>query len=162
MDDKLFRARFLGTRPRQQKEVVIAGGYKSKVQGWRTYPDSKKYYMKSLWEINYGHYLQHLKNRGKIKEWEYEPELFRFPKEDYDAGPFLYKPDFRITRNDGTHVWHEVKGWMNKASEKKTKRFRKHYPDEELVIIDGTWFSKHTKRLRSLIPSWEKLPDKKS
>lgn len=130
--------------------------YRSRVEGWRTI-GGKKYYFRSLYEINYAHTLEYLKSKGAIKDWEYEPTTFRFPKDEYQTSPFYYKPDFLVTL-DGGHQWHEVKGWMNPSSRKKLKRFAKHYPQEELHVIDKDWFKQHAKTYKRLIPNWESLP----
>ena len=140
-----------------KQKTHIAGAYKSNVKGWRTIND-KRYYFKSLWEINYARYLEFSKQNKNILDWLYEPQLFRFPKDAYDAGPFLYKPDFKVITTDFKHTWHEVKGWMSPDSKKKTKRFRKHFPEETLIIIDKEWFSAASKkRLKDLVPGWEAL-----
>jgi len=141
-----------------KQKTHIAGGYRSNVKGWRTI-GGKRCYLKSLWEINYTCYLEFLKQKGSIKDWHYEPKLFRFPKKDYDAGPFLYKPDFKIINLDGSHVWHEVKGWMNPDAKKKLKRFHKHFPKEGTIIIIGKdWFADASRKgLKHLVPGWEGL-----
>lgn len=134
--------------------------YKSNVQGWRTI-GGKKYYFKSLYEINYARVLEFLKQHKSIKDWEYEPTVFEFPKDQYKASPFYYKPDFFVTLPDTTHQWHEVKGWMNPTSRAKLKRFAKHYPQEVIIIIDKDWFKQHAKNYKRLIPGWESLPSKR-
>jgi hypothetical protein len=139
------------------KKTIIAGAYTSNVKGWRTI-GGKRYYFKSLWEINYAHYLEFLKNKNDIKDWHYEPRLFRFPKKDYDAGPFLYKPDFKVITHK-SHEWHEVKGWMSPDAKKKLKRFHKHFPEEgTILIVDAAWFKKASLlRMKSFVPGWEAL-----
>lgn len=160
LTDKQFQA-LSGKRPPAPANRTPKGSptdaYRSNKKGWREFSGEKRYYLKSLWEINYAHYLEFLKKNGTIQEWEYEPEFFEFPKENYRTGPFYYKPDFRITNKNGTTEWHEVKGWMNNSSKKKIKRFHTHYPKEELHIIGKKWFQQNGKKLRQLIPAWESL-----
>lgn len=129
-------------------------GYKSNVQGWRNIGGRKKFY-KSLWEINYARYLDYCKKRGLILRWYYEPELFKYPEEMYEKGPYYYKPDFLVYLNETDRVWREVKGYMNYASMAKIRRFRENYPDERLEIIDEHWFKKALHTWRWEIPGWE-------
>lgn len=146
------------TAPVKATKHQVITAYKSNVRGWRTINGQKKYY-KSLWEINFAHYLEFLKSKGAIKDWVYEPRIFAFPKEAYRSGPFYYCPDFRIEYSDGRHSWQEVKGYMNKASKQKTKRFKEHFPNEELYIV-GAAEMKQIREYRDLIPNWESLPSR--
>lgn len=145
------------SEPKEEVRVVMTDAYRSKKKGWREFSGDKKYYLKSLSEINYAHYLEYLKHTKNIKDWVYEPRLFEFPKDDYKTGPFAYKPDFLVTFHNGQTEWHEVKGWLNGSSKKKLKRFAIHFPKEKLILIGPEWFSKHTKTYRTLIPYWESL-----
>ena len=137
------------------KQVI--SGYKSNVSGWRTIGEHEHYF-RSLWEINYAITLQWYKKTGQIGDWEFEPCLFKFPKDAYQASPFQYLPDFKVTENNGSHAWHEVKGYMDAASKKKIKRFNKHYPKEKLIIIDSKWFADARKKQINVLLDWEKLP----
>lgn len=141
----------------KKNTVAITDGYRSNKRGWRTI-GGKKYYLKSLYEINYANYLEWLRTEGLLIDWEYEPKTFKFPKDSYKAGPFYYKPDFRVAYKNSVE-WHEVKGWMNPSSKKKIKRFHKHFPEEgSLVIIDSAWFKEaYKKGFKTLIPGWEGL-----
>ena len=139
--------------------VTMPDAYRSKVQGWRTI-GGKKCYFKSLYEINYAHYLQFLKANKQIIDWEYEPKdgMFAFPRDKYKTGPFAYRPDFRVQFTPGYSEWHEVKGWMNPSSKKKLKRFATHFPKEKMVVIDKDWFKEAAKKIKPFIPDWESLP----
>lgn len=90
----------------------------------------------------YAKYLQFLKEKNLILEWEYEPETFWFL--EIKRGCRSYKPDFKITNLDGTFYWGEVKGFLDAKSKTKIKRFNKYYPNEKLVIIDKSWFVKNS------------------
>ena len=136
----------------------IADGYRSNLQGWRTI-GGKKNYFRSLWEMNYAYYLQWLKDNKEIKDWDYETTNYPFPKEDYKAGPFYYVPDFDVIENSDLLRIVEVKGYMNTASKKKIKRFKKHYPKLPIEIVDGTWFKANTPMLSGVVPGWSKLSD---
>lgn len=154
-------AALAGNKPtKENKRIVIAGGYLSKIQGYLTF-DNVEYYFKSLWEMNYAAYLQWMLDRGFIKNWKYEPKEFAFPKDSYKAGPFFYNPDFKVKFHDGRKEWHEVKGWMNAVSKKKIKRFEKHFPEEgPIVVIDNEWFELAKARAYpKLIPGWMTLDE---
>lgn len=138
------------------KKNLVSTAYRSNKQGYRTI-GGKTYYFKSLWEIQYAQTLEWLKKAKNIKDWEYEPLTFSFPKEKYKASPFYYKPDFKVIENNNTHTWHEVKGYMNASSKAKIKRFKKHYPEEKLIIIDSKWFRANRKKNLHKIIGWESL-----
>lgn len=96
--------------------------------------------MRSTWEVKFAQHLQQLKHLGHICEWEYEPQTFWF--EGIKRGVCSYKPDFKVTMNDSTHHWIEVKGYMDRRSLTKIKRFKKYFPNEELIVIRKDWFIK--------------------
>ena len=113
----------------------------------------KKIFARSIWEANYARFLEFLKVRGEIAEWEHEPKVFWFNKIKRGCRSFL--PDFRVTQLNGTREYHEVKGWMDKRSATKIRRFFKYYPNEILILRDKTWFSLNNAKMRGLIPDWE-------
>lgn len=131
-------------------------GRKSRVynsnQGYRVV-GHRKIYFKSGWEVNYAIFMEFLKQKFQIKDWQYEPATFWF--NNIKRGVRSYKPDFKITRLDGTHYWVEVKGYMDAKSQTKIKRFQKYYPEEELFVITKDWFVDHQRRLPLLTESWE-------
>jgi len=90
-------------------------------------------FFRSRWEANYARYLNFLKARGEIKSWDFEPKTFVF--HGVTRGQLTYTPDFLVTESDGSHIWHEVKGWMTPESKAKLKRMAAHYPDERLIVI---------------------------
>lgn len=105
--------------------------------GWRVV-GGKKIYFRSKWEWQYAVYLEFTKQREIISDWLYEPQTFWFEK--IKRGVTSYKPDFKIIEKDGKHRWAEVKGFMDSKSITKIKRFAKYYPEENLEVIDHTWF----------------------
>lgn len=162
-DEKQFLA-FFGMDAKGKKisstgKVVMTHGYRSNRQGWRTFSDDRKYYLKSLWEINYARYLDWLKARKKIFDWYYEPETFRFPKELYDTAPFIYTPDFLVWHTPDTFEWVEVKGWLNNDSKKKLKRFKDCFSEEEgdILLVSKDWFKTYGSSFSQIVPGWEKL-----
>lgn len=105
----------------------------------------RKIRFRSGWEADFARYLQSLKEKYEIFDWDYEPKRFWFHK--IQRGTTSYLPDFRVCRLDFTYYWVEVKGWMDAKSKTRIKRFRKYYPNEELVIVDGQWFKKKATRM---------------
>jgi hypothetical protein len=100
--------------------------------GWHEIGD-KRIYLRSSWEVSYAQHLEALKTQGYIMDWRYEPKTFWF--ESIKRGVRSYKPDFQVIRPGGDHYWVEIKGHMDSKSLTKIKRFRKYYPDEELIVI---------------------------
>lgn len=109
-------------------------------QGWHVVGGSRCYF-RSRWEHRYALHLDRLMAAGLIKSWAHEPTTFWF--DNIKRGVRSYKPDFRVDNLDGTHHWIEVKGYMDPKSLTKIKRFRKYYPEEELVIVAKEWFEKN-------------------
>lgn len=120
--------------------------------GWREFGGTKKYY-RSKWEANYARYLQWLLENKQILKWEHEPETFWF--EGIKRGVMSYLPDFRVTENDGTVVYHEVKGWMDDRSKTKIKRMAKYHPNVKLIVIDSKAYKAIEKKAKILIKDWE-------
>lgn len=118
-----------------------SNNYSRTKKGWLEL-DGKKYYLRSSWEFEYAYYLDYLKKQGEIKEWEYEVDTFWF--ENIKRGVRSYTPDFKITNNDDSIEYHEVKGWLDAKSKTKLKRIAKYYPEVKLELIDE-------KRYKSII-----------
>ncbi len=120
-------------------------------KGWVILGD-KQAFCRSRWEAQYARYLQWMKERGSILDWEHEPETFWF--HNIQRGVRSYMPDFKVTALNGSHEWHEVKGWMDQKSRTKLKRMAKYYPSEAVLVIDSKWF-KANKSLANLVPLWD-------
>jgi predicted nuclease of restriction endonuclease-like RecB superfamily len=121
-------------------------------QGWGEF-GGKRYFYRSLWEKNYGRYLEWLKTIGQIKDWEHETDTFWFEK--IRRGVRCYTPDFKVFENNGKIAYHEVKGWMDSKSKTKIKRMRKYYPDVGLIVIDQKSYKKLSNKVSKIIPGWE-------
>lgn len=109
--------------------------------------------VRSSWEANYARYLNTLVLEGKIKSWEYEPETFWFDK--IKRGCRSWLPDFRVTLDDDSVEYHEVKGWMYPRAKTALKRMRIHHPKIKVVLIDQKRYLELEKEVSSRIPLWE-------
>lgn len=114
----------------------------------------KTVFFRSSWESNVAAYLQFLKEQGQLKEWEYEPHVFWFMK--IMRGVRSYKPDFRITRNDDTQFYIEVKGYMDPKSATKLKRMKKYHPDVHIQVIDSVRYNS-IKKGKNVYKGWGQL-----
>lgn len=121
-------------------------------QGWRTIGGIRKFY-RSSWEANYARYLQWLKERGEIVEWEHEPETFWFLH--IKRGVRSYLPDFRITERSGATIYHEVKGYMDRASKTKLARMARCYPEVRIIVIDQRQYRSITNVVARMVEGWE-------
>ena len=113
----------------------------------------KTHRFKSRWEANYARYLEWLKGKGLIREWEYERETFWFLK--IKRGVRSYTPDFRVTEAGGRQVYHEVKGWMDPRSATILKRMRIYHPAVPLLLIDAKAFRAIARDVHRLVPGWD-------
>jgi hypothetical protein len=120
--------------------------------GWREVA-GRRIFFRSMWEANWGRYLQWLKDRGGIVEWEHEPETFWFEK--IRRGTRSYLPDFRVTERNGSIVYHEVKGWMDDRSKTKIARMARYHPKVKLIVIEKKQYHSVGDALGKIIPEWE-------
>jgi hypothetical protein len=118
---------------KQQASGKMANNYSKAKNGTVTLND-KTYFYRSSWEVNIAAYLVFQKDNKMILDWEYEPDVFWF--DNIKRGVRSYKPDFKITRLDGTQYYIEVKGWMDNKSKTKLNRMRIYYPEIEIELID--------------------------
>lgn len=109
-------------------------------------------YVRSSYEANYCRFLKWLVSNGVIKSWEYEPDEFEFP---IKRGTRFYKPDFKITNNDGSIEYHEVKGWMDPKSKTQLKRMAKYYTDVKIVVIDADAYRAIARDVKGFLAGWE-------
>jgi len=118
----------------------------------------KKFFARSSWECNISAYLEFLKSKKEIKDWEHEVETFWFEK--IKRGVRSYLPDFKITNNDGSTYFIEVKGWMDDKSKTKLKRMKLYYPNIKIEVIDNDVY-KSIKKWSSVIKDWGLLDSDK-
>ena len=139
--------------PKEYQEMVaekkpVKNGWKPQ---WAEIGGVRKYY-RSKWEKNYALYLEWLKERGLISDWKHEPKTFWF--DAIKRGTRSYLPDFEVVLLNQTVEYHEVKGWYDPKTLTKIKRMAKYHPFVKLVLIDGDWFKRMSKKLKALIPDW--------
>lgn len=113
-------------------------------------PDIGGMFFRSAWEANYARFLNHEKEAGRIRDWAFEPRLFRFSDAE------SYTPDFCVWMSDGTHEWHEVKGWLTDKGQKKLALMALHCPEEVVRVIDAAWFKQAERELGQRIHGWER------
>ncbi len=118
--------------------------------------DLKDIFFRSGWEANWARYLTFLQEKGEIIAWQYEPETFEFEK--IKKGNKYYTPDFRIINNDGSVVYHEVKGYMTPQARTKLNRMRRYYPGVEVIVITRRDYMKVANQLGPLLKNWEGYP----
>ncbi len=107
--------------------IFILKGFKDKAAWKNPRAISKKgkredlggVYFRSKFEANVARYFNFLN-----VQWQYELKEFEFP---LNRGIRFYTPDFYLPETDR---WIEVKGWFDRESLVRLKRFKRYYPDE--------------------------------
>lgn len=90
--------------------------------------DCNNLFFRSGWEANI---YRLLKQDKSITLIEYEPYDFTFYQFGHLKGTVSYTPDFKVTYQDGSYVWIEIKGgWLRPADKTKIRRFKKYYEKE--------------------------------
>ena len=110
-------------------------------------------FFRSSWEANYARYLNFLIEQGVITQWRYESKTFVF--EGLSSGVRSYTPDFEVWRSDGTHEWHEVKGWMDISSQARLKCMGEYHPEVRLIVIDSKAYRELEREMKGVLPNWE-------
>lgn len=110
-------------------------------------------YFRSKWEANYALFLDFLIEKGEIKDWQFEPDVFMF--EEIKLGTRSYRPDFKVFNKDGSFEYHEVKGYMDSKSKTKLKRMAKYYPEFKLVLVDSVYYRDLIKKLKGIIKFYD-------
>lgn len=113
--------------------MINGGAYSNIRHGWYDI-NGKRMHFRSKWEANYALYLDFLKTKGEIKDWEFESDVFIFEKIKF--GTRSYRPDFKVFTSKGEIEYHEVKGYMDAKSSTKLKRMKKYYPNVKIILID--------------------------
>lgn len=156
--DEMPEEKKMAIRIKSLKTRVLNGTYAAPRKGgswkaaWRTIGGKEKYY-RSRWEANYARYLEFLIAKGEIKEWLHEPDVFWF--DGIKRGCVSYLPDFKVTNNDDSVEYHEVKGWMDAASKTKIRRMKKYHPTIKLIVIAQKEYNEIKMKLSRLIKDWE-------
>lgn len=127
--------------------------------GWRTV-GGKRIYFRSRWEANYARYLEFLKEKKVIRDWEHEPKTFWF--DAIKRGTVSYLPDFFVIEMDESTAFHEVKGWMDSRSKTALRRMKKYYPEIKIILIRQKQYKQIEKKVGSLCVGWENNSDKQA
>jgi len=96
------------------------------------------FYVRSSWEANM---VRYYRSAGIV--FEYEKREFEF--EGLKRGNRFYKPDFYLPE---TNKYVEVKGWLDKDSMIKLKRFLSYHPNEArrlVLVIDRIFMARGAK-----------------
>lgn len=114
------------------------------------------YTFRSGWESNYASYLDWLKVKGEIKDWEYEP-MPRYEFIVYENGrpralSLGYLPDFKVTNNDGSFYLVELKG--RRQGMMKLKRMKKFYPEIRVELVDAKAYRELKKKIGRML-NWD-------
>lgn len=90
-------------------------------------------YVRSAWEANIARYLNWLiEQKQGVASWQYEVDEWEFP---IKRGSRFYKCDFKVTMDDSSVWYWEVKGHMDRTSRTKLKRMKKYHPDVDILVI---------------------------
>lgn len=153
MTDELIHARNVkASKTRRERGVVLPSHGRLWHAGWREI-GGRRIYARSRWEANYARYLQWMKDRKEIAEWEHEPETFWF--DGVLRGWISYIPDFRVTGSRGDVEYHEVKGWMDERSITKLKLMEKHHPQTTVIVIERKHYRQIEMSFARTIEGWE-------
>jgi hypothetical protein len=121
----------------------------TKIKGGKATIGGTEIHFRSSWEITVAYYLEFCRLKGEILKWEYEPDTFWFLK--ILRGVRSYKPDFKITKNDGSIYYEEVKGYMDSKSKTKLNRMRIYHPNIEVRVLDKDRYKSIERHLKSYI-----------
>ncbi len=97
---------------------------------------------RSNWECNFAFYLEWMKKRGEIKDWEHESERLKWL-----GGSYL--PDFKIYRNDGSYYFAEVKGKTQGIN--KFKRAKKENPKIKFELWGKAEYNELKKKMGAIL-----------
>ncbi len=104
--------------------------------------DGKTCTFRSGWEENFAYYLKWMKDRGEIKDWEYEPERIVWM-----GGSYL--PDFKVWRNDGSYYFAEIKG--HPQGIRKFKRAQKERKGIKFELWDAAAYKELKKKMGKIL-----------
>lgn len=122
----------IGGRPTSAKAARGKAGIRKDI--------SKTIYFYSRWEAN----IARLFNYSDIK-WKHQPKIF-------DLKTQTYTPDFYLPEYD---MYIEVKNFLWKYSEIRDRKFRKLYPDINLILLLKKNYLELEKEYSHLIENWE-------
>lgn len=98
----------------------------------------RNFYARSKLEHRHAQNLEMLRKTGVILDWRAGGASFHFP--DRKVAPVTYRPDFLVTMLDGSKVFDETKGALQRKDVTKMYLMAKHHPDVVVRMI-GTQLS---------------------
>ena len=93
----------------------------------------KVYHFRSKFECQWAKYLQFLKDKKQIHDWQYEP--YRIYFQNCTRGPYSYLLDFLITENSGATLWQECKGELDSDAASKFRLMAEQRPQERIELV---------------------------
>lgn len=99
------------------------------------------HFVRSTWEANICRTLNFLN-----EPYEYEKHVFKL-EEGRRYVPDLYLPNY------GLYI--EIKAYMSEESKQKLTKFFQKYPDETLIILDGSYYKEIKRQFQPFIKKWE-------
>ncbi len=122
------------------------------------------FHVRSKAEANYARYLKWMEVQGYARKWAYEPHTFWFNEPrgtglGVKRGVVSYIPDFwvewGVKADHPGEEFIEIKGFMDRQSATKIKRFGIYYPEKRLKVITTKQVSQMGRNLGKIIPGWE-------
>ncbi len=153
LNSEIYKQKCSDRMSKMQASGKLMNNY-SRVKNGAVEIGGKTYFYRSSWEANISAYFEFLKTNKEIKDWEYEPTTFWF--EEIKRGVRSYKPDYRITKNNGEQYYVEVKGWMDDKSKTKLNRMRIYHPSVIIDLIDSKRYNA-IKKNSALYKGWGAL-----
>ena len=82
----------------------------------------------------------------KLQNWFYERHVFRFDDPDLfevqaraqpkTRGVMEYRPDFKLDKIGGGHIWHETKrGYLDARDRTKLTCMHRWYPSQQIILV---------------------------
>ncbi|NJM41472.1 MAG: hypothetical protein HC853_12255, partial [Anaerolineae bacterium] len=102
------------------------------------------HYVRSSWEADLARVFRFLD-----LDYQYEPKTFELTRAN--GTTITYTPDFYVP---SLRKYFEVKGWMDAVSAEKIALFEKQYPNEQLTVVDKTYFAELQLAYSDLV-QWE-------
>jgi len=128
--------------------------------------DGELIHFASRMEFNYYLYLRWLKEHGENKGFVYQPKGFDFHrragerpdlwKERWLPQKRSYRPDFMVTRLDGTVEYVETVGKLRRSHNKNFRLMAILFPEISLRVVTTPEYKAIEAKVGNLIEGWER------